>query len=340
MSERFTCTALVSGFIAMSARHGISLDEVYADLGHCAQDSDAPFVDVSVEDLDAFLNELGARAQNPDFFLDLGERISFESLGVVGQAIATAPTARESIVQFNECRNIVHPLARFKIQDLPLGRTFIEYDADVAYAFSGDAKYQETLMKAVAKMMHTLHGANAGVYSVSFTYPQPEYVAVYEKVFEGIEVLFNQPSCGLTVSTAMLDYTTKGSSPQFNQTFIERARMLLSKLPSQQSLSRQVVSIIEQKIGYEVFNIDDVAKQLSLTPRTLQRRLKEEGTTYAQLRDSVRFHYAEESLRASNVDMASIAASLGFSEPANFYAAFKRWQGVSPGEYRKRFLVS
>ena len=84
--------------------------------------------------------------------------------------------------------------------------------------------------------------------------------------------------------------------------------------------------------------MQDVAKELNMTQRTLQRRLKEEGTSYAQLRDSVRFRFAEEYLRDPVMDMATIAANLGFSEPANFYAAFKRWQGMSPGEFRKRFL--
>ena len=97
-----------------------------------------------------------------------------------------------------------------------------------------------------------------------------------------------------------------------------------------------VVKAIEYKIGYAVFSMQDIAKELNMTPRTLQRRLKDEGTSYAQLRDSVRCRFAEEYLRDPTMDMATIAASLGFSEPANFYAAFKRWLGMSPGEYRKK----
>lgn len=339
MSRLFTCAALIPGFIAMCARHGMSLDKVYAELGYTARDFDAPFVGISVIELNRLFDKLAVDSKTPVFFIELGEHILFESLGVVGQAMMTAKTMRESIEQFNEFRDIIHPLAGFNIRDLDSGQTCIEYQPDSDYAFALDAKYQDVLMTALARMMYTLHGGNTPVISVAFTYPKPDYVDRYRLGFgKSIDILFNQPRCALTLPTVKLDCTLQGSSPEFNQAFVERARHLLETLPSDDRITSKVISVIEQKIGYEVFNIQDVARSLSMTSRTLQRRLKQEGTTYAQLRDSVRFHYAVESLRSSSVDMATLAASLGFSEPANFYAAFRRWQGISPGEYRKRFL--
>lgn len=333
-------TALTPSLIAMCTRHGISLDQMTLGFGQASQDN-APLAGIGVEEINALFDELGLNFKSPGFFIELGQHISLESLGSVGQAILTAKTAREAISQFNEYTATEPSLVEFTLTDLTLGQTRIEYVPSSEYAFALDRKYQEILMAALAKMMNALHGGYASVSGVCFTYSKPECLSHYERAFgDNVEVLFNQPSCALKVPTAVLDCVLKGSSPEFNKAFVERSRKLLSKPADHGLITGQVIRVIEQKIGYEVFNMDDVALTLSMTPRTLQRRLKQEGTTYAQLRDSVRFQYAEESLRSSSVDMASIAASLGFSEPANFYAAFKRWQGISPGEYRKRFLVS
>jgi len=97
-----------------------------------------------------------------------------------------------------------------------------------------------------------------------------------------------------------------------------------------------VLRFLEEQIGRRVVGMDDVARHLDMTLRTLQRRLKEENATYAALRDSVRYRYAQKYLNDPGMDMESIAAALGFSETANFYPAFKRWSGMSPGEFRKR----
>lgn len=91
-------------------------------------------------------------------------------------------------------------------------------------------------------------------------------------------------------------------------------------------------------LGEGEISIDVVAASLAMSPRTLQRRLQEEGTRFAALRDQVKHRHACEMLVGSDCDMAMLAQQLGFSDTANFYHAFKRWQGCAPGEYRRRNL--
>jgi AraC-like DNA-binding protein len=74
---------------------------------------------------------------------------------------------------------------------------------------------------------------------------------------------------------------------------------------------------------------------MGLTPRTLQRRLKDESTSFQSLYDLRRQQVAQDHLQR-DTDVETIAAMLGYSDPANFYRAFKAWTGVSPSEFRKR----
>ena len=82
-----------------------------------------------------------------------------------------------------------------------------------------------------------------------------------------------------------------------------------------------------------------VARRLGTSPRTLQRRLVEEGTSYQAVLDEVRSETAARYLADSALSCAEVGYLLGFSEPAAFHRAFKRWKGETPRDYRKQLAV-
>lgn len=85
----------------------------------------------------------------------------------------------------------------------------------------------------------------------------------------------------------------------------------------------------------------NMAQALLLSQRTLQRRLQEEGTSYQQLLDDTRRELAEQYLGQVDLTLLEVAYLLGFADPSNFFRAFRRWFGETPGEYRgRRGLVS
>jgi AraC-like DNA-binding protein len=79
---------------------------------------------------------------------------------------------------------------------------------------------------------------------------------------------------------------------------------------------------------------DEVARQLQFNRRTLNRRLKEAGTTFQQVLDQVRFELAREMLSGTHLHVAEIAARLGYRVPSAFTRAFRRWSGSSPARWR------
>lgn len=82
--------------------------------------------------------------------------------------------------------------------------------------------------------------------------------------------------------------------------------------------------------------LDEVATSLHLTSRTLIRRLRRLGTSYRELTDEFLRARAQELLANDQMKIKQVAAALGFDSPANFGKAFKRWHGVSPGNFRSR----
>jgi len=79
---------------------------------------------------------------------------------------------------------------------------------------------------------------------------------------------------------------------------------------------------------------EDVAKQLHMSARTLQRKLAEANTTYLQLLDDTRKDLALRYLEDPRRTVTDITFSLGFSQPSAFTRAFKRWTGRSPTDHR------
>ena len=83
-------------------------------------------------------------------------------------------------------------------------------------------------------------------------------------------------------------------------------------------------------------SIEVVAQRLAMSPRTLQRRLAEEGTSFDSLRDTMRKQIAETYLADSTLSIGEVAFLLGFSEPGAFHRAFKRWYNTTPLAFRKQ----
>ncbi|MGZ8349625.1 MAG: helix-turn-helix transcriptional regulator [Allosphingosinicella sp.] len=96
--------------------------------------------------------------------------------------------------------------------------------------------------------------------------------------------------------------------------------------PFRSEIERRIEPMLEEgDVG-----IDRIARELGLSRQTLYRRLKEEGTTFAALVDGVRRRVALRLVRERALSVKQIAYRLGFSDPAAFSRAFKRWTGSSP----------
>ena len=80
---------------------------------------------------------------------------------------------------------------------------------------------------------------------------------------------------------------------------------------------------------------DTVANRLYRSTSTLQRQLTAEGTNYRDILESTRRSLAEHYLREGGYSQAEIAFMIGFSDQSNFARAFKRWTGMSPGQFQK-----
>ena len=100
-------------------------------------------------------------------------------------------------------------------------------------------------------------------------------------------------------------------------------------------LTSRTQGALQQLLGTGAPGISDVARLLDLHPRTLQRRLADEGTTFAAVLDDVRRSAARRYLVTTDLPVSQVAGLLGFSEQAVLSRACRRWWGVTPREARR-----
>jgi AraC-like DNA-binding protein len=111
----------------------------------------------------------------------------------------------------------------------------------------------------------------------------------------------------------------------------------MAKLPDSIGVIGRVVDVLKKRIGEAPLGIDNIASELNLSKRTLQRRLQQQGVSFAELRDVVRFHYSIDYLVSHQISIDRISSTLDFSDRTSFTNAFKRWTGLSPSTFRKVF---
>jgi AraC-like DNA-binding protein len=171
-------------------------------------------------------------------------------------------------------------------------------------------------------------------YEVWFTHPEPDDMSEYARTFVGATMRFSSPFNAFVFASRYLDLPIQSADPQLNAVIRQHAELLLAELPKAQSFTERVRELIARELEGGTPTANHIARQLSISARTLSRRLEDEGTAFQDLLDDLRRRLALRYLSTSNLSVSEIAFLLGFSQSSAFHRAFKRWTSQTPLEYR------
>jgi len=170
--------------------------------------------------------------------------------------------------------------------------------------------------------------------AVHFTFPEPSARAEYERIFQS-PLVFGAERNALLLDPAFPLLRQEPSNREVFTTLCERADTLLKTLHASHSVRARVESLLIPLMHTGDAGMEPIASRMGVTRRTLLRRLKAEGTTFEMVLDELRHAMALRYLSEGKVSANETAYLVGFSEPAAFSRAFKRWTGVSPGAFRE-----
>ncbi len=247
-------------------------------------------------------------------------------VGLIGQA---SETMVEAFAQLNRYVRLVvdvetdHP-DRFRL-DSERGELWI-----VDTRRNPDA-FPELGESAFSQLVSPMRrqGIGGALKAVHFTHPEPAYRAEYDQAF-GAPVLFGQTRNALQVEPILLTLKV-GILPRYVFGILSaKADALLQALDDAQSTRGQVERLLMPTLHTGAVGMDAVAAKLGVSRPTLFRRLKAEGVSFAEVLDALRHRLALGYLQGRKVSVNETAYLVGFSEPAAFSRAFKRWTGASP----------
>jgi len=192
----------------------------------------------------------------------------------------------------------------------------------------------ESTFSSSVHMMRTLTGVKLSPVEVTFIYTKPESTAEYERIF-CCPVLFEQKDNSITLDIRLGSTPILMANPGLLAYFEKYAQDFLAEMDHKNERTQTVTRIILSQLDDEKLSIEKVAKEMSISVRTLQNGLEAEGVVFSDLLKDIRQRLAKRYL-SENYSVEQITYLLGFSEPSVFRKAFKKWLGVTPREYRER----
>lgn len=176
---------------------------------------------------------------------------------------------------------------------------------------------------------------NRMVHKVRLKRAPPANTAEYEAVFE-CPVQFGASENAMLMDPAWPETPVSQSPAYAFGILCQHADNMLAKLDADQSLADRVTAKLLPGLHTGEAGADRIARSLGMSRQTLYRRLKEEGTSFAVVLDDLRRSLANELIANPRLSVNEIAYLTGFSDPAAFSRAFKRWTGQSPRAARQK----
>ena len=280
--------------------------------------------------LGQLLQACATRTGCPHFGLLLGQGAGPECLGLIGQLLPHAPdvgTALRSLVL-----NLhLHDRGAAPLLSLEGEMAMLSYL--IYRQGEGTDQINDGAMAICLNIMRSLCGPAWLPSEVLFAHRQPEDIAPFRRCFQA-PLRFDREQTALVFPAQWLNQALPGANPARRQE-IEQRIVALANL-SQTDLVGRLRCTLRTLLTTSRGSQEEVAELFSLHPRTLNRRLAEQGTSFKALVAEVRYDIACQLLANTALSVGQIAAILGYGEISALTRAFRRWSGMSPQAWRSR----
>ncbi|MDZ4778580.1 MAG: AraC family transcriptional regulator [Alphaproteobacteria bacterium] len=325
---------IVSGLAAFAASRGADRNALYARAGIDVEALDDPDARLPLESYKALLRAAQDMCADPALALHWGEAVDMAEVSIVGLIMNASETMGEAFAQMQRFGRLALEVEgvsngpRFDIapRDGQLWMRDNRFDPDDFPELTEGAFAR--LVCGPRRFLPKPH-----VLEIHVTHAAPAYRAEYDRIFQ-CPVKFNADWNALRVDPATTTWRVALQPRYVFGVLTERADTLLETLNASKTTRDDVERLLLPSLHTGAASADAIATAMGFSRQTLFRRLKAEGVTYEEVLDALRYRMALHYLRGGKASVNETAYLVGFSDPAAFSRAFKRWAGKTAQEAR------
>jgi len=318
-------------FIAILKEEGLDALPILNDAGIPATALDDPDYTMDREKELTFIANALAALDRPGLGLRCGPRYHLSFYGMLGLAAMTSDNLAEAY--------------RVIFKYLPMTWTYMFWSL---YTQDGQAVIQlephqdigncrpymlERSLAAGYTIGCDALGFRLPLVEVNVALPEPAHAQLYRDTFN-CPVNFDAPYNDFRFAESYLDTALLQTESESARIFAAQCEQICANLVDHGSFSEVIRQHLLQ-LPNQIASLEKIAERLHMTPRTIQRKLAAEKTSYLELVENVRHNLAAEYLRTTGLTMEEIAVRLGYADAPSFSHAFKRWTGMAPGSMRE-----
>jgi AraC-like DNA-binding protein len=278
--------------------------------------------------------------QDASFAVRVGSAFDLEALEAFGFLAMSCETLRDAYERTARVRALYNVGSRWELEisGTEMRMSWLPWPIEVRseLARRGVNEYQVAEMLASIRQMTQRRLVPR---RIAFRHAAPRDASVHRELL-GAAPEFDADFDGFEAELSWLSEPVRGKNAKLRAYFekqCERARATFAADPAFTGLVRQQLASSMQGGGV---GMAEVARSLGTSPRSLHRRLADEGTRFNDLLDEVRRQFAEQYLARPSLAVSEVAYLVGFNDPSAFFKAFRRWTGATPSEYRTSLSAS
>jgi len=280
------------------------------------------------------LEQAAVLAGDRAFGLHFGASANPKNIGALAYAVFNAPTVA---VAFETAARYLHihneaALATYKEEN---NLSYLRYGVKDLGAAAPE-QFIEYGMAVAFNTLRVMVGSQWNPREVHFAHDGPPSTSEHQQFFRA-PVLFSCPTSAFVMEREFCSRPIPAADSNLFEILRRYLEDVLSHVPKEDESLAMVRRKIAETIKEGNPKLDQVAKAMALSPRTLQRQLNEYGIDFRTLVDDTRKRFAQDYLKDSSNTLTQIAFLLGYSELSAFNRSFKRWTGKTPLAYRRSF---
>ena len=318
-------------FVTLLRRQGIDAGVVAARAGIDIKLISDPYQRIRLDQFTHFADLTAVETNTPELGLALGLKQDPARWGAFGYLVLNSPTVGAAL------GNIASAMKA--IQDGTNVTYRREEDAiSIAYSIIHpmvehkicDAEFSMAYVKNVVDRLCE-HGVTPA--RVCFEHEPMAPQSVYHAIL-GVYPYFSEPVNSISYPRMFEDTPVPAADLQLYPILLQHMKDMINNTPDGADLVGTVEHNIRRMMPNQGCTLQNVARALVIEPRTLQRRLKQQGKIFAELLEGIRKQQATSFLLETSMEVKEISYLLGYSDTAAFSKAFKKWEGMTPGQYR------